>query len=245
MSGTSYTPEEFSTNYPPGMHNYYWTHARNRILLRELRKEGLSGRKFLEIGCATGLVVSYLRQHGLQVWGAESGDPVVLDGAEGFIFIRQDCLDLPVEFRKSIEVVMLLDVIEHLEDPAGFLKSVAEAYPNARHMILSVPSRRELWSSYDVEYRHFRRYDFQKMRETVAPLPYRLHKMNYLFTLLYLPAWIAAKTSGKRNHVVRPPLTRGAIRIHRLLSWLLHMDYLIIPGAVWGSSILAVLKRGQ
>lgn len=243
MSNSSYSSNDFDTNYPVGMENYYWTYARNRILLRELRKAGLAEKKILEIGCATGLVISHLRKNNVEVWGSELGNPDVLAGAKGFVFPNQNCIDLPLEFRASVEVLMLLDVIEHIEDPIGFLQAIVQSYPNVTHIVISVPSRQELWSSYDVEYRHYRRYDFNMMRETVAALPFRIERMNYLFSSLYPPAWIAAKTSGKRNHVVRPPLTKTMIFVHRCLAFVLYMDYLILPGKLIGSSILAFLKK--
>jgi 2-polyprenyl-3-methyl-5-hydroxy-6-metoxy-1,4-benzoquinol methylase len=243
MSSSSYSANEFDTNYPVGMENYYWTYARNRILLRELKRNGLADKKLLEIGCATGLVVSYLRKNGINILGVELGNADVLPDVKDVIFNHQDCLDLPQDFRESVEVLMLLDVIEHIEDPAGFLKSVVDRYPNASEIVISVPARAELWSSYDVEYRHFRRYDYAMVRQNVAALPFQISRMDYLFKVLYPPAWLASKTSGKRNHVVRPPLTKAMIRIHRILSFVLYLDYLILPRALWGSSILAVLKR--
>ena len=243
MSGSSYTADDFATNYPVGMVNYYWTYARNKILLRELKKHGFSGKKILEIGCATGLVVSYLRENGLAIWGVELGDPDVLPGAKEFVYKKQDCLDLPADFRTSVDVVMLLDVIEHIEDPIPFLQAIVASYPNAQHIVISVPSRSELWSSYDVEYRHYRRYDLGQIRDTVAAIPYEIQSIAYLFKSLYPPAWIAAKTSGKRNHIVRPPLTKMMIFIHRCLSMVLYLDYLILPGRWVGSSILTVFRK--
>ena len=52
MSTTAYDASHFQDNYPPGMRFFYWTRARNRILLKAL----LRHRVPMPYGIAASLV---------------------------------------------------------------------------------------------------------------------------------------------------------------------------------------------
>jgi hypothetical protein len=45
--------------------------------------------------------------------------------------------------------ILLRDVVEHIEDAGTFLRDLLRAFPNARHVLIAVPARMELWSNYD------------------------------------------------------------------------------------------------
>jgi len=240
---SQYHNQQFNENYPDGMENYFWTHARNKILLSELKKNNDTNKKILEIGCAKGLVISYLRVNGVNVFGSELGSPNVLTNMKNYIFTDKDCFDLPFEFRESIEVLLLLDVLEHIENPSAFLENVLDKFPNFSKIYISVPSRSELWSSYDIKYGHFKRYDLLSTKALFNPSKLQASTIKYLFHCLYLPALYKAKTSGVRNEKLNPPTTKMKILIHRFLSFILYLDYKLFPKKMVGTSILCILEK--
>lgn len=53
----------------------------------------------------------------------------------------------------------LFDVLEHLEDDAGFLKMLAGGLPRGAELLITVPAGSRLYGEHDRRLRHFRRYD--------------------------------------------------------------------------------------
>ncbi|MEK7486327.1 MAG: methyltransferase domain-containing protein [Planctomycetota bacterium] len=242
-NSSQYTDEEFETNYPEGMENYYWTYSRNLILLSELHRHSLLDKKILEIGCGKGLVIQFLRKHQINIWGSELGNVIPFPEIQEYIYTNKDCLILSEEFRNTIEVIMLLDVLEHIEDSISFLKNIIHHYPNLSYIYITVPARMELWSSYDIFYRHYRRYTLCSLQKMVSSLEMKIVDSGYLFRILYLPALWVAKTSGKRNHTMTAPKKFFSRWIHRIMAYLLYLDYKIIYKKMIGSSLYCLLQK--
>jgi SAM-dependent methyltransferase len=69
----------------------------------------------------------------------------------------------PLLFRRSVErsdadLVLLMDVIEHVEDDVGFVREYVDKVAPGTRFIVTVPAFMCLWSSHDVFLEHFRRY---------------------------------------------------------------------------------------
>lgn len=60
---------------------------------------------------------------------------------------------------RRFDVVVALDVAEHVPDDLAFVTEIAERWlAPGGHLVFSVPAHRWLWSSHDVLLKHFRRY---------------------------------------------------------------------------------------
>ena len=55
-----------------------------------------------------------------------------------------DAWDLPLAERVRFDTILLLDVIEHIPDPAALLKRLSDGFPNLSHLIVTVPACQEL-----------------------------------------------------------------------------------------------------
>ena len=89
---------------------------------------------------------------------------------------------LPIAFRESIECLLFLDVIEHVDDAPGFLATMLAAYPNASTVIVTVPARPEVWSEWDEHFEHRRRYMRESLSAHLKEAGLHLTKMRYFFT---------------------------------------------------------------
>src|SRR5262249_35885109 len=158
-SETAFTHEQFAEAYPEGIENHFWYVARNGFVSDAIRwidrRQQRSIGKMLEIGCGRGIVVDHLRRSGRDCYGAELSPVRVLDAVKDQVWSGTDCLDLPEQFRREVELILLLDVIEHIEDPVRFLAGIRHAYPNCRWLITSIPAPMELWSNFDEAKSHF------------------------------------------------------------------------------------------
>jgi SAM-dependent methyltransferase len=242
--GTRFEPEDFSLSYPPGIEDHYWTAARNQIIERQLKVVGLRKPRILEIGCGTGVVVAYLRRRGYECHGVEPAQAPVRESVRDCVFTGMSAADIPAAQRRSFDTLLLLDVLEHLPAPVEFLAETTAAFPNASHLILTVPARQELWSNYDSFFRHYCRYDLKSLGAVVRGMGGTVLRMKYFFHLLYLPGLFVVGLRGRRNIRISAPRT-GWKLVHRLVSKVCVADYHLVPGRVYGTSIVCVAGLGR
>ena len=78
----------------------------------------------------------------------------------------------PLLFRRSIDssdadLVLLMDVIEHVEDDVGLVREYVNRVPTGTRFIVAVPAFNALWSGHDVFLGHFRRYTLASIEHVV------------------------------------------------------------------------------
>jgi len=238
---TAFSAKQFHDAYPKGIEHHFWNVARNGMVSDLLqwieRRQGASIGPMLEVGCGRGIVVDYLRRHRRDCYGVELAQVPVDRALAGHVWTGKDCFALPAAFRDRVELILLLDVIEHVENPTEFLLQIKKAYRNCRWLIVSVPARMELWSDFDEMYGHFRRYDGQSLREHFTRGGAELVRWRYRFAILYpliyaVVRWGRGRPGGNR--------TPALLRLHRLLGTLIRYETWFVPSFVYGSSILAV-----
>jgi len=238
---SEYRPDQIRRCYPTGIDEFYWHRARNWILTRELKKFARKEDPLLEIGCARGFVVKHLRRQGFSCDGVELAAVEPEEEVAAYIRRGIKAEDLPEASRMSYKTLLLLDVIEHIEDPVVFLRSLIDSFPHVSHILITVPARAELWSNYDDYYGHFRRYHPAMMKQLESALPWDLTFTSYFFRVLYFPAFLSAALRWKRSTTVSAP--RGPSKLfHCLLGDYLKLEYMIFPRTIPGTSLLNVFK---
>src|SRR5271169_158925 len=133
-------------------HWYY--RAKLAALHRMLPERGLTC--ILDVGAGLGFFSgSLLQSTNAQV--ATCVDP-------GYPENRDDIrMGKPLLFRRSIDrsdadLVLLMDVVEHVEDDVGLVREYVGKVAPGMRFIVTVPAFMWLWSGHDVFLEHFRRY---------------------------------------------------------------------------------------
>ena len=241
---TEFDADRFLAAYPPGIEHSYWHVARNRIIHRTMARHLPRDARVLEVGCGTGVVTRHLRARGWDCTGVDLGVPADHGAGEPYLHLGADALTLPDDLRNSITALALFDVIEHVPDAPGFLQSLLGAYPNVRHVVITVPAGMRLWSDFDDHYGHYRRYDRRMItdelaRSGIAPLQHR-----YFFHALALAIRVNNMLFARKRQLEFKAPRPGASRLlNRLLGGLFSLEEQLLPGAMPGSSIIAVGKR--
>lgn len=78
----------------------------------------------------------------------------------------------PLHYRRGIDsvdadLVLLMDVLEHVDDDVGLLKAYVDKVPSGSRFLMTVPAFQFLWSGHDDFLEHKRRYTLAQL-ETVA-----------------------------------------------------------------------------
>jgi glycosyltransferase involved in cell wall biosynthesis len=84
------------------------------------------GARVLDIGCGPGQFAALLRKKGAVVDGADQFVPADVSAFERFFLWREGDAVLPADL-KDYDVVLLLDIIEHLRKPEAFLDQLRQS----------------------------------------------------------------------------------------------------------------------
>jgi SAM-dependent methyltransferase len=248
-AGEGYDPAHFPALAELEARNF-WFKARNRLIVWALGRYFATPRRFLEVGCGTGFVMSGIAAAfpGIEVAGSEVA-------AEGLAFaarrvpaarlIQMDARKIP--FRGEFDVAGAFDVIEHIEDDRAVLGALWEALVPGGGLLLTVPQHPFLWSKYDVRAHHVRRYRAVDLRDRLTGAGFEVVRMTSFVTLL-LPLMAASRFARQKRGADYDPLAE--LRITGWLNWTLEkaLDFerlLIRAGVSFpaGGSLLAVARK--
>lgn len=236
-AGTEFTGGQYDEAYPDGYEFHYWHQARSRIVAHRVGSLCRKGETLLEIGAGRGHYVRVLRAGGFDAYGCDLGSPNVHEDVRPFVFAKTDFADLDADLRGRVTAVLLLDVIEHIEQPDRFIDSILTALPSVRALIVTVPARQELWSNYDEHYGHYLRYDSGGLRRVAQASRLAIASWSYFFHALYAPAWLLKRMGRDRATAFAAPKSR---RLHDFLGQLFWMESRLLPKAVFGTSLICV-----
>ncbi len=102
------------------------------------------GSTVLDVGLADGSVAREVVRRGCRVWGIEidaEAAAAANDVCEQVVVGDVETLDLDTEFEgRRFDVVLLLDVLEHLVDPPATLRRTAAMLAPGGHVVVSLPN---------------------------------------------------------------------------------------------------------
>jgi SAM-dependent methyltransferase len=192
---------------------YWWHRVRRRNLFRMLGDAVGDGTRVLEIGCGTGANLRRATELGAGCVGIDL-DVRALAFCRELPVVRADALaDLPFADR-SFDVLLMLDVLEHLTDPAAFIGEAARVLSPGGSIAIMVPAGPELWSYWDEMHGHQRRYT----RRSLAALfsgDWRRRALEYSFSWMYPAVWVFRRAMEGRQ---RSPSHSDFIELPRPLN---------------------------
>ena len=107
--------------------------------IKNLLPELKGKEKIIDIGCGHGSVSYELIKKGFEVYGLEINDEALENlKSKGFKIIKKD-ITQPLEINDRFDVVLLLDVLEHVFDPFGLLAEAKKITSKDGYIIISVP----------------------------------------------------------------------------------------------------------
>jgi hypothetical protein len=102
---------------------------------------------------------------------------------------------------QAADYVTALDVLEHQEDDRAFAGEIVSQMKPRALLIVTVPALPRLWSEWDEELGHFRRYDKERLHQCLAPQPLEILEVSYLFPEMIPFGWVRSRRqpSGRRK----------------------------------------------
>jgi 2-polyprenyl-6-hydroxyphenyl methylase/3-demethylubiquinone-9 3-methyltransferase len=103
----------------------------------------LAGKTALDVGCGAGLIAEPLARLGAAVTGIDASLPVI-DVARAHAAAQGLAIDYRVgevtELKGSFDLITAMEVVEHVADPAAFLKALSRLLAPGGLLVLSTPN---------------------------------------------------------------------------------------------------------
>lgn len=148
------------------------------------------------------------------------------------------------------DVLLLLDVLEHVEDDSGFLRALVRDNTHPDSIVLvSVPAWSALFTAHDTQLAHFRRYSPASAAKLLSSCGLAIETRGGLFHSLLAPRGVSKLVEVARAALGLPAVTPGTPAWHggalqtKLVSAALAVDnrashlsaryHLELPGLSW------------
>lgn len=165
----------------------FWFRHRSDCIVETLRAFPPGGALF-DIGGGNGVVSLALTQAGFEAVLLEPGaEATAMARARGVPqVIRSTLEDAGIE-PGTLPAAGLFDVLEHVADDAGFLRTLARLLAPGARLYLTVPAHPLLWSAEDEYAGHQRRYSLGSLERTLAGAGFGVERATSIFLMLPLP----------------------------------------------------------
>lgn len=133
-------PLDYLSDFEP----MYW--AVKKILTEEYTDKKA---KILEVGSGLGYLTYAIRQQGYDIKGLDISESAVRDANKRFgeYFIAADIFEYYPTNKKSFDLIILTEVIEHLENPKPFIACLLDMLKDGGQVVITTPNKTVDYSS--------------------------------------------------------------------------------------------------
>jgi len=169
--------------------HHWWYIGRRKIIFDWLLRilANYSNPNILDLGCGTGHNLQNIREKGYE---KSLGLDISFDALS---FCRQrklqglvcgDGVLLPFP-NQSFDVVIALDMLEHIKDDASALEGLHRVLRAGGRLVLFVPAFQFLWGLQDEVSHHFRRYTAAEVKTKMSKAGFEIEKLSYANLFLF------------------------------------------------------------
>jgi SAM-dependent methyltransferase len=233
---------KYGERYRDLFDRHWWWRARTEFLVEMLRRLRPAGAwpTILDIGCGDGLFFDRLREFG-DVEGVEPFAELVRYDNPDRSRIYTCSFDERFQPGKVYSLILMLDVLEHLENPAAALRHALSLLTPGGRLVITVPAFNLLWTNHDVLNHHFVRYTRSTFRDVAQQAGLQIFQERYIYN------WTFFAKLGVRlyERLLRPkpnPARVPPAWVNASLYWLSRMEQRTITQASmpFGSSLMVI-----
>jgi len=159
----------------------------------------------LEIGCGTGNFTGLIARHARSVVAVDLDAEFIATARQRWKDERRisfRCCDATAEgWESEFDTIVLLDVLEHVWDEIGFLRSLRKGLRPGGRLVIKVPSGDWLYGTMDRAIGHYRRYSKKTLRSALGNAGLHESERLYFNRLGILGWWL----NGRVLKRVTPP----------------------------------------
>lgn len=228
---------------------HFWFRARLRVITRLFRQHVEKKAHVIEVGAGTGGVALALQEQGYRVAVGELH-------LNGLRYARETGLQeayqfdlMAPPFREHFDAVGMFDVLEHMPDDRGALRSVRRMLRDGGKLVVTVPAYPTLWSQSDRRARHKRRYGPTELKRLAEASGFRVLALRGFFVTLLPMLVVRALLFPDRASADQPGAAVSGLTIlpvvNELILGLLYLEgcILSVTGGRIGASLAMVAEK--
>lgn len=205
--------------------SHWWFLGKYKIVHKLIQKQVKTPHvpRVLDIGCGPAYFSRFYQYTGI--------DPNIETTGHNIIKARIE----DVELTDKYDVILALDVLEHLEDDRVILRYLQNNLKDGGIAIITVPAHPWLFSEHDKACGHYRRYTKKQLKNLLKDFDCKI----YYYNSLLFPAELVYRLATKGKNNLKPV----ASSINKLLLLIFSLEYYLLPVLPVGISLLAVVRK--
>lgn len=233
--------------------SHFWFQGRLAALqqqLKDLHFPTQKNLKVLDVGCGTGVLRAQLEA--MTAWEVDATD---LDynalqhakPGRGRI-LYYDILETKADLHEHYDVVMLFDVLEHIDATQPFIAALLQHIKPGGHLIVNVPALQWLYSRYDQVQGHVRRYNPTTLAQEFQAFPLQIKDTRY-WGLVNVPLiwarklWLAMARGQSNEEIFQQGFKPPSPSVNEALLRLMRLELSLMKRPFLGSSVLLVGEK--
>lgn len=203
------------------------------------------GTRILEIGSGIGNISTKLRNLDPELLVLTDIDPAYLAklvprfASDPVVRVEQLTLPLPDAAARfgndQFDTVLALNVVEHIEDDYGTVRSMADAVAPGGHVLILVPALAGIYGEIDKALGHFRRYDKPRLRHLLESAGLEVEELTWFNRVGVLGWWFQGRVLGNAE------IPESGARVFDRLVPLLRYEWLLpLP---FGQSVIGIGRK--
>jgi SAM-dependent methyltransferase len=231
---------QYAAAYPDLYSRHWWWRAREELLLRRIRTllAAKTSARILDVGCGAALFFDALAPFG-HVEGIESDRDAVERSGKWRTRVTVGELDASYRPSAPFDLILMLDVLEHITDPRPTLRRAGEILRADGCMLITVPALNWLWTTHDDINHHVTRYSAPAIRSLIEQSGLAALEVRYLFPSLVVPKLLLRAQEALTARPPRvPPIPSPTI--NRTIQAWLRAEHALAGWFPLGTSLLAL-----
>jgi len=222
--------------------DHFWVQRRFSVMKRLADPLLRKAQRVGEIGCGNGLLQRQVEDaYGIPVTGFELNEVALRKNISRVSPLF--CYDIhgrDPRFRGHFDLLLMFDVLEHIDKEFEFLQSVKYHLAKSGTLLVNVPAHQFFYSSYDRAAGHARRYSAKQLEAVAVESGFKVCLVSY-WGLPLVPLLLARKALKLADGDGRAGFDPRGKAMNNLLSLFARCE--VIPQRLLGTSLMAVLEN--
>lgn len=178
--------------------SHWWYKGRREIIGKLLTPFLEPNIRILDAGCGAGGNMEFMDEYGTVVGIDISQEMVEYCRMIGLKVSHGSVDNMPFQ-DADFDVVLCLDVLEHLPDEQPVLEELKRVVKPGGILIFSVPAFSWLWGKHDDQNNHFRRYNLYQLESILKKSKLSIERNTYFNCFLLPVVWFFRRMIYKKS----------------------------------------------
>lgn len=226
----------------------HWWYRTRRAIVHDIINanfEKPSNLQLADIGCGTGTLTKELEQYGTCLGIDTAQKAIDYCNTRGVVNLRLGSAEATGCPTNSMDVVLCLDVLEHLDDDMLGIEEIKRILKPNGIGIIFVPAFMFLWGVTDELGQHRRRYRLPEIADKFTDAQFTIQKKSYFNTLLF-PLIALVRVSVRLLRIsIKSEAETGTGIVNALLYRVFTFERILLRHMQFpfGVSIMLVVKK--